>query len=67
METKVVHAGTKLGSNFQIKDKTKFNHKHNLVYYVKCLESQEGFIGEIGRGLHEWIFDHSGKDRNLTC
>ena len=63
METKVVYAGTKLGSNFQIKDKTKFNHKHNLVYYVKCLECQEGFIGEIGRRLHEWICDHSGKDR----
>ena len=57
-----MHSGTKLGSNFQIKDKTKFDHKHDLVYYVKCPECQEDYIGEIGRRLHERICDHSGKD-----
>ena len=62
METKIVYTGTKLGSNFQIKDKTKFDHKHDLVYYVKCPECQEDYIGEIGRRLHERICDHSGKD-----
>ena len=62
IETKVVYTGTKLDSNFQIKDKTKFDHKHDLIYYVKCLEFQEDYIGEIGRRLHEQIFDHSGKD-----
>ena len=62
IETKVVYTGTKLDSNFQIKDKTKFDHKHDLIYYVKCLEFQEDYIGEIGRRLHEQICDHSGKD-----
>ena len=62
METKIVYTGTKLGSNFQIKDKTKFDHKHDLVYYVKCPECQEDYIGEIGMRLHEQICDHSGKD-----
>ena len=57
-----MHSGTKLGSNFQIKDKTKFDHKHDLVYYVECPECQEDYIGEIGRRLHERICDHSGKD-----
>ena len=52
----------KMCSNFQIKDKTKFDHKHDLVYYVKCLEGEEDYIGKIGRRLHEWICDHSGKD-----
>ena len=52
----------KLGSNFQIKDKEKFDHKHDLVYHVKCPECQEDYIGEIGRRLHERICDHSGKD-----
>ena len=61
-ETKVVYTGTKLSFNFQIKDKTKFDHKHDLVYYVKCPECQEDYIGEIGRRLHERICDHSGKD-----
>ena len=41
IETKVVYTGTKLGYNFQIKDKIKFEHKHDLVYYVKCPECQE--------------------------
>ena len=62
IETKVVYTGTKLCSNFQIKEKTKFDHKHDLVYYVKCTECQEDYIGEIGRIFHERICDHSGKD-----
>ena len=61
MEKKVVYTRTKLGSNFQIKDK-KFDHKHDFVYHVKCPECQEDYAVEIGRRLHEWICDHSGKD-----
>ena len=57
-----MYTGTKLGSSFQIKDKTKFDRKHDLVYYVKCPECQEDYIGEIGRRLHERICDHNGKD-----
>ena len=57
-----MYTETKLGSNFHIKGKTKFDHKHDLVYYVKCPECQEDDIGEIGRRLHERICDHSGKD-----
>ena len=57
-----MHTGTKLGSNFKIKDKTKFDHKHDLVYYVKCPECQEDYIDEISRRLNERICDYSGKD-----
>ena len=49
IETKVVYTGTKLDSNFQIKNKTKFDHKHDLDCYVKCPEFQEDYIGEINR------------------
>ena len=62
METKVVYTWRKLGSNFQIKGKAKFDHKHDLVYHVKCQECQEDYFGEIGRRLHERICEHSGKD-----
>ena len=62
IETKVVYTGTKLGSNFQVKDKTKFNREHNLVHYVKCPKCQEDYIAEIVRRLHDRIYDHSGKD-----
>ena len=40
----------------------RFDHKHDVVYYVKCLECQEEYIGEIGRSLQERICDHSGKE-----
>ena len=60
IETKVVYTRIKLGSNFQIKDKTKFNHKHDLVYYAKYPECEKDYTGEIGRRLHERICDHSG-------
>ena len=62
IETKVVHTGTRLASNFQIKDKTEFDYKHDLVHYIKYPECREDYIGEIGRRLHERICDHSGKD-----
>ena len=62
IETKVPYTGMKLGSNFQIKDKTNFDHKHDLVYYVKYQECQEDYIGEISRRIHERVCDHSGKD-----
>ena len=62
IEIKVVYTLTKLCSNFQIKDKTKFDQKHDLVYYFTCPECQEDYIGEIGSRLHKRICDHSGKD-----
>ena len=37
-------------------------NKHDLVYYAKCPECHEDYIGEIGSRLHERICDHSGKD-----
>ena len=45
IETKVVYIGRKLGPNFEIKDKTKFDHKHDFVYHVKCPECQEDYVG----------------------
>ena len=57
-----MYTGTKLGSNFQIQDKTKFDDQYDLVYYVTCPECQEDYIGEIDRKPHERICDHSGKD-----
>ena len=51
----LVYTGTKLGSNFNIKDITKKEHKHDIVYSVKRPEEtfNETFNGE-----------HGGKDKN---
>ena len=34
----ITFTGKKLNSCFLIKDKTKFEHQHDLVFYVKCTE-----------------------------
>ena len=36
--TRVLYTGQKLSTKFRIKDKTKDQHKHDLVYYSKCPE-----------------------------
>ena len=39
--TRVTYSGTRLSSKFtKIKDKTVKEHQHDIVYTVKCLESQ---------------------------
>ena len=62
----LVYTGTKLGSNFNIKDITKKEHKDNLVYSVKCPMDtfNETYNGETGRRLVERIDEHRGKDKN---
>ena len=38
VEPKFIYTESKLSVKFQIKDKTKDEHTHDLAYYVKCLE-----------------------------
>ena len=38
VKTRVTNKGRKLGIKSQIKDETKDQHKHVLVYYSKCTE-----------------------------
>ena len=46
---------------FPNKGKAKFDHKHDLVYYVKCPECHEDYIGEISREFHEQICNIVGR------
>ena len=63
-KTCAVYSGTKLSSKFQLKDQTKKDHQHDLVYYEKCPEEQgtEDYTGETGRRRIERVKDRSGKD-----
>ena len=67
--TKVIYTGTKLGTNFSIKDTTLKEHQHNLVYEVKCPEPtcNSSYIGEVSRRLGERIKDHCGRDSKISC
>ena len=62
--SKSIYTGTKLASKFNIKDKIRKEHKHDLIYKAQCLNlnCDETHIGEIGRGFSERIIDHSGRD-----
>ena len=51
VEPKFVYTGTKLSAKFQIKDKTKDERKHDVVYYAKCPKCDESYVGETGRRL----------------
>ena len=62
IETRIVYTSTKFRSQFAIKDKTKFEHQHDLVHRAKCLECDNNYTGEIGRRLGEHVCYHSGKD-----
>ena len=62
--TKVIYTGTKLGTNFSIKDTTL-----NFVYEVKCPEPtcNSSYIGEVSRRLGERIKDHCRRDSKISC
>ena len=62
----LVYTGTKLGSNFNIKGITKKEHKHDLVYSVKCPEEtcNEPYNGETGRRLIQRVGEYRRKDKN---
>ena len=50
LNTQTVYIGRKLSTCFQIKDKNKFDHQHELVYHAKCPSElcDENYIGESG-------------------
>ena len=38
VKTQVTFTGQKLSTQFNVKDRTKFEHKHNVIYFGKCSE-----------------------------
>ena len=63
----IILTGKKRNSCLSIKDKTKFEHEHDLVYYVNCTEPScsANYVGETSRRITERIKDHSGRDHAL--
>ena len=51
IEPKFVYTESKLSAKFQLNGKTKEEHKHYHVYYRKCMEYDESYVGETGRRL----------------
>ena len=59
--------GRRLSSLLQIKDNTRKEHEHDIVYHVNCPEEscEDNYIGESGRRLVEGVKDHGGTDNKL--
>ena len=62
----LVYTGTKLETKFNVKDKTKKEHHHDLTYSVKCPMKNclESYNGETRTRLIERVNEHSGKGIN---
>ena len=64
----IIYTGKKLGSQINIKDRTNFEHQHNLIYHVNCP------IPTCENNLHWWncihinerIKYHNGRD-HTSC
>ena len=62
--TQISNTERKFSICFQIKDKSKFDHQHNLVYHSKCPSElcDKNYIDESGRCIAERVKDHNGRD-----
>ena len=60
----ITFTSKKLNSGFTLKDKTNFEHQHDLIHYVNCTEPscRDNYVGKTGRKIIEKIKDHSGRD-----
>ena len=63
-DVRIILTGTKLSSQFNIKDDTNKQHKHDLVYFSRCpsTDCTDSYIGETARRLSERVMDHTGRD-----
>ena len=64
IKVQVSFTGNKFNSCFNIKDKTKFEHRHDVIYLWKCPETtcNDNYIGETKRRIFERVKDYNGRD-----
>ena len=65
VKARIAFTVRKVGTSFQIKDKTEMKHNHDIIYCNECPEEQcnENYIGETAR-ITEKIVDHAGRNSN---
>ena len=59
VKTQVTFTGQKLGTQFNVKDKTKFEYRHDVIYFCKCPEQNctDNYLGESARRISEEIIN----------
>ena len=60
VKVQTAFTGKRLSSCFKTKDRTKFEHQHDIIYQVKCSAENcsDDYIGESARRILETILDN---------
>ena len=64
VKVQTAFTGKRLSSCFKTKDRTKFEHQHDIIHQVKCSAENcsDDYIGQSARGIIEKAKDHGGRD-----
>ena len=64
IKIRATYTGKRLSTCFKTKDKTKFEHQHDIIYHVRCSAENypDDYIGETARRVVERVKDHGGRD-----
>ena len=65
VKTQVTFTGQKPSTQFNVKDRTKFKHKHDVIYFGKCPEQNctDNYLGESAWRISDRVIDHGGRDK----
>lgn len=65
LQLRTTYKSTRLSTRFNIKDRTKPEHLHNVVYYVPCPNKRckDDYIGETKRRTEKRSDEHRRKDK----
>ena len=66
MKPNIVFTGTKLSSNFNVKDPVPFTEKYDVLYRPVCATERcnENYVSECARRLYQRVKDHNGRDHS---
>ena len=66
VQPRILYNCRKLSSFFSLKDKTKVEHQHGVVYKYSCPDEDcsSTYIGETSRRIRERVIDHQRRDKN---
>ena len=66
VKTCITYEGTKLSTQSPVKDRTKFEHRDNIVYFSRFpnVTYNKIYVGETNRRIKERIIYHNKRDKN---
>ena len=66
VKTQVRFTGQNFSTQFNVKDRTKFEYRHDVVYFGKCPEHNcaDNYLSKSSRRISKQIIDHGGRNQN---